>query len=1112
MQRARMRFVALAALVLAWWGTSGAFNVVTKRFLENSYSYEACIVVTEIQLLIAGILGLVFIVGKQTLNCTGDGQGATETIAKMWKADKNFWLGIGLLQLGGNLCTNLSLWSTFVSTAQGVKCTEPLFVLLFWWLWSRDKCRETISWLRVASMFQVVLGATMAVWKGHPSMEGVFFALVSCVLFGARSVLLKEKLGQGHGVENVFMMTVAVGFCEGLVLVVGSFVGDLEWLFFVDIHNMIMSSFNYFAYNFLSFILLAMISPTKHALLKVGKRISVFLAAAVFLAEILTVRQWSGVFLACVGLLLYDSSANKARGVLSLNAREVFVIGTAVCGIVILVIGTSVIQPETLQFRFYESSGKRNTLIVLGTPPDIYLAANDTVKTVFVSVWAYPYGPSEISLYTNEELLCGYQECVESSQGVGRRFSFRNLTSGTIFEDFARYHMFYKLVHMQNFPDHVQSVSILSLMLKQCPTFCHEPNDCRLCVRTANEANFQCSDDRNWKEFAGKYDALYNGGDALFPASQRPALREDFATLSYDSRIGAAGVANSGDEVQGFAGLQFVPYLTNFVDRDKGFPSGRGFLIANAWYGASTAWPPGPYMDPILTSIHISSEMYTVVKGRKAWFPRFTSAKGPIGSRDFGTLRFLKSMGIRTYFSACATLTINVLDPEIEKKFVVVVDAERNAIPSDIREDPFTIFLDANIPDDVKLSRRARFEYAFRLLKLYGSKARLVVTSRIHAALPSFAQGVPVVFVATKDLPGGGGGRIEGLIELFHVLNPNDENFEFDWKNPPPNPGNHAADRYRASFWSLFKSRTDLYEQSARLFGVIPLRRLGKGISATDYDIHGLFHQIVTTPPESVTWRMLRTVESIFYHHPNAKVIIHSPSLSNKENPYNKLVEAGYDLEIRDADLEKLLNHVKIDGTLMQKFLKTLNRNRKGIYWYSHFSDLLRFLVMYLYGGVYLDTDFIVIRPFEKDRLRNHFGFEDWENIKSNCAALIFEKRNAFMYAAIEEFVKSYKPSCWECNGPELLRRLSSRQNLQGTFEIANFKAFYPYAWYEAENCFRNPIGSIDLSSTFAVHLNTRITRNVNQLTAGTVCEQLYNQYCIFCEDDHISASVWRNI
>lgn len=73
---------------------------------------------------------------------------------------------------------------------------------------------------------------------------------------------------------------------------------------------------------------------------------------------------------------------------------------------------------------------------------------------------------------------------------------------------------------------------------------------------------------------------------------------------------------------------------------------------------------------------------------------------------------------------------------------------------------------------------------AEKLVKKY-AKAKMIVTSRIHAGLPSLGMETPVVFVANPEVTSETGnfntpGRLGGLVELFRILNLNNGEFSTD--------------------------------------------------------------------------------------------------------------------------------------------------------------------------------------------------------------------------------------------------------------------------------------------------------------------------------------------
>ena len=142
--------------------------------------------------------------------------------------------------------------------------------------------------------------------------------------------------------------------------------------------------------------------------------------------------------------------------------------------------------------------------------------------------------------------------------------------------------------------------------------------------------------------------------------------RLKFATFKFDDRVGSTQDANGGDEVQGFPGLQFLPYLDKLVDREKMAefepgPKGRNTLIfGNAWYGSpNIQWPPSASLNILLFSLHFGERFKKKVKSKKsrAYLQKTNKA---LGARDLETLKFLEKTGVPAYFSGCATL---LLDP-----------------------------------------------------------------------------------------------------------------------------------------------------------------------------------------------------------------------------------------------------------------------------------------------------------------------------------------------------------------------------------------------------------------------------------------------------------------
>jgi hypothetical protein len=202
---------------------------------------------------------------------------------------------------------------------------------------------------------------------------------------------------------------------------------------------------------------------------------------------------------------------------------------------------------------------------------------------------------------------------------------------------------------------------------------------------------------------------------------------------------------------------------------------------------------------------------------------------------------------------------------------------------------------------------------------------------------------------------------------------------------------------------------------------------------------HLLFHFIHSKGP--FHRRNIRVIESVFYHHPKAIVIVHVPKDGNiglvsdlTSDPFIPLQNAGYNVTVQGFQLEPLINAVlSQEGSTVKeirakRWMRTkIIRHFMDLMWYIDISDLARYLVVYHYGGVFMDTDLVMVKPV--DVLENVIGLER-ENSPNN-AFLAFRKGNAFIADCINEYFLHYRPATeiWGYNGPRLVGRVFDNAN-----------------------------------------------------------------------------------
>ena len=150
----------------------------------------------------------------------------------------------------------------------------------------------------------------------------------------------------------------------------------------------------------------------------------------------------------------------------------------------------------------------------------------------------------------------------------------------------------------------------------------------------------------------------------------------------------------------------------------------------------------------------------------------------PVGCRDLYTLENLRSQGIPAYLGGCMTLTLPKRAEAGSGDRVICIDVPerlRGIIPAELREKAeflsHTFYRDELDCEPEEMMRR-RYEH-------YINDGKLIITTRLHAALPCFAAGLPVVFF--KDEYSYRFAGVDAVVPFYSA----DRYGEIDW-NPDP--------------------------------------------------------------------------------------------------------------------------------------------------------------------------------------------------------------------------------------------------------------------------------------------------------------------------------------
>jgi hypothetical protein len=224
---------------------------------------------------------------------------------------------------------------------------------------------------------------------------------------------------------------------------------------------------------------------------------------------------------------------------------------------------------------------------------------------------------------------------------------------------------------------------------------------------------------------------------------------------------------NLGDDIQTLAVARLVPRVDGYVDRESLDRVDTPCTVPmNGYFMNTRNWPPSPAVRPVFYAFHLAAEAQDWLCAAPSL--EYLRRWQPIGCRDRGTQALLDQHGIDTYYSRCISLTLPRREHEPEKGEVFLVGltpAARQAVPKSLRRGAVTVDqARVRLPITNGELKRA---LAAELLEQYRQRARLVITSKIHCAMPCIAMGIPVVFL--YDIERRGDYRVQLIDELVGI-------------------------------------------------------------------------------------------------------------------------------------------------------------------------------------------------------------------------------------------------------------------------------------------------------------------------------------------------------
>lgn len=271
----------------------------------------------------------------------------------------------------------------------------------------------------------------------------------------------------------------------------------------------------------------------------------------------------------------------------------------------------------------------------------------------------------------------------------------------------------------------------------------------------------------------------------------------------------------------------------------------------------------------------------------------------------------------------------------------------------------------------------------------------------------------------------------------------------------------------------------------------------------------------ISSPLRVFGEREFLAVDALFKSNPDSCLMILSTTIMDVVYGFRILkpiVDRGFRVKAITPDLNFLFENTPAKSWF--DHIKNGNRDPGEIPLAQNLSNLIRLVVLYKYGGVYLDTDFIPLKDFSG--LQNSIGAQsanpsgNWTRL--NNAVLIFDKNHPLLYKFIEEFALTFNGNKWGFNGPYLVSRVVERGSR--TLDYSNFTvlpplAFYPVDWTRIGGLFRRPVNQAHRrwvekkvvqirESSYGVHLWNKQSRSF-RIEEESIMARLISDHCVIC-------------
>ena len=260
------------------------------------------------------------------------------------------------------------------------------------------------------------------------------------------------------------------------------------------------------------------------------------------------------------------------------------------------------------------------------------------------------------------------------------------------------------------------------------------------------------------------------------------------------------------------------------------------------------------------------------------------------------------------------------------------------------------------------------------------------------------------------------------------------------------------------------------------------------------------FFLVETSGRIELTLKELCVLESVAKYHRENQVYLLSTSPIFKDETLQTLQKKYSNLQVKYLYIPSLISGTPLEDL---NWIDVIERSKYSV---SHLSDLIRYFILYNFGGTYLDLDALIIQTFPN--LTNFLGRESFTVDFLAAGVLRFQKNHPILMHFLQHLKHNFNGQDWSANGPKLVTKVM--QELCHTQDLAQMSpdkclgvhvfepyAFYPVPWRHWQDLHKTDF-HYDLNHSYSVHLWGRHSSEVKleDLPKNAALFQLAKTHC----------------